>query len=252
MFAVVLTSCSQAAQPTAIPTIVLDAGPSASSTAVSASGEVVPVEAVELSFAQTGIVKSVEVEAGDTVAAGQALVTLDPTLLEARVKQAQADLDAAQTQVHYLKRVGTAQEHLDSAQADADRAQALLDSAQATLAQATLTAPFDGTIAQVQISPGESVVPGQVVTVLGDLTAFQVETTDLSERDVPDVKVGQSARVFIHALNEEFSGQVTDVARIASTIGGDVVYTVTIALDEQPEDLRWGMSADVEIETGGQ
>lgn len=252
IIAVILTSCSQAAEPTAIPTVVLNAGPSAPGKGVSASGEVVPVQAVELSFAQTGIVKTVEVQAGDTVTAGEALISLDPSLLEARVKEAQAVLDAAETQVHYLKRVGTAQEHLDSAQADADRARAQLESAQATLAAATLTAPFDGTVAAVNVSPAEAVVPGQVVIVLGDLSAFQVETTDLSERDVPGVKVGQPAKVFIHALNQEFSGSVTDVARIASSIGGDVVYTVTIELDEQPEDLRWGMSADVEIETGGQ
>ena len=37
------------------------------------------------------------------------------------------------------------------------------------------------------------------------------------------------------------------IAPQASVIGGDVVYTVIIALDEQPADLRWGMSVDVEI-----
>ena len=34
----------------------------------------------------------------------------------------------------------------------------------------------------------------------------------------------------------------------ATTIGGDVVYQVVIALDEQPEGLRWGMSVEVDIE----
>jgi RND family efflux transporter MFP subunit len=251
ILALTLNACGSASTPTALPTLVLDtAKPAASGSIVSASGEVVPVQKAQLSFPQTGIVHTVEVKPGDEVTAGRALVTLDTSLLEAKVNEAQADLDAAQTQVHYLKRVGTAQEHLDSAQADADRAQAQLESAQASLAQATLSAPFDGTIAEVDIYPAEVAVPGQVVVVLGDLTAFQVETTDLSERDVPGVKVGQPARVFINALNEEFSGHVTDVARIASSLGGDVVYTVTIELDEQPENLRWGMSADVEIETG--
>jgi len=251
ILALTLSACGSTSTPTAIPTVVLNAAkPAASANTVSASGQVVPVQKVQLSLPQTGIVHSVKVKAGDTVTAGQPLIALDTTLLEAKVREAQADLDAAQTQVHYLKRVGTAQEHLDSAQAGADRAQAQLESAQATLAQATLSAPFDGTIAEVDIFPAEVVVPGQVVVVLGDLSAFQVETTDLSERDVPGVKVGQPAKVFIHALNKEFGGRVTDVAHIASSIGGDVVYTVTIGLDEQPEDLRWGMSADVEIETG--
>jgi hypothetical protein len=41
---------------------------------------------------------------------------------------------------------------------------------------------------------------------------------------------------------------VTAISPISDTIGGDVVYKVTVQLDEQPIDLLWGMSADVEID----
>ncbi|HEX2697590.1 MAG TPA: efflux RND transporter periplasmic adaptor subunit [Anaerolineales bacterium] len=255
VFALTLTACGSPSAPTAIPTVVLQAQPEASNSgntvsSVSASGEVVPVQHVQLSFPLTGVVKTVEVKAGDSVTAGQALVTLDTAVLEAQVKEAEANLAEAQAQVHYLKRVGTAQEHLDSAQADADRAQASLDSAKATLAQATLTAPFDGTIASVDISPAETVVPGQVVITLGDLSKFQIETTDLSERDVTNLKVGQSAKITAQALGKDFDGKVTDVSRISSTVGGDVVYKVTIELDAPPQGLMWGMSVNVQIATG--
>jgi HlyD family secretion protein len=192
----------------------------------------------------------VDVKVGDLVNAGQALVELDTTLLEAKVKEAEANLAAAQVEVNYLKRVGTDEVHLESAQAEADRAQALLDSANATLAaQSTLVAPFDGTVASVDISPAETVVPGQIVIVLGDLATYQIETTDLSERDITRVRVGQPANVFIEALNEEFPGEVIDIGRVSSTIGGDVVFKVTIELDRQPQGLLWGMSADVQIQT---
>ncbi len=129
-------------------------------------------------------------------------MTLDTTILDAKVKEAQANLAATQTQVKYLKRIGTDQEHIDSAQADVDQAQASLDSAKATLAQATLTAPFAGTVASVEISPAETVIPGQVVIMMGDLSNFQVETTDLSERDVTNVQAGQTANVSVQALNQ--------------------------------------------------
>jgi hypothetical protein len=102
----------------------------------------------------------------------------------------------------------------------------------------------------VEIAPGETVVPGQILFVVADLTRFQVETTDLSERDVTRVQAGQEAVIFIEAFGEEFTGKVIDVDRIGSTLGGDVVYTVTIQFDKQPEGLLWGMSADVEIATG--
>ncbi len=251
IFALALTACGSSASPTVIPTVSLDSGSQTLSSAskATASGIVVPVTKVELAFPLSGAVKTVEVAAGDSVTANQPLVTLDSSVLEARVKEAEANVVTVKTQLAYLIRTGTSQERLDAAQANIDRAQSAVDIAKAQLAQATLTAPFDGTIASVEISPAEFASPGQIVIVMGDLTHFQIETTDLSEKDVPVVKVGQTATVFIEALNQEFSGKVVDIARFSETVGGDVVFKVTIELDEQPEGLRWGMSADVTIET---
>lgn len=257
VIALILSACtSLASTPTAIPTVVLDNddAPSNNQTsdagAVTASAVIVPVRQANLSFASVGRVKAVDVKVGDQVKTGQVLVALDTALLEAKVKEAEANLAVARVEVDYLKRVGTDVVHLESAQAEADRAQALLDSANATLAaQSTLAAPIDGTVVTLDISPAETVVPGQIVIVLGDLSRYQIETTDLSERDVTRVQTGQQARVFIEALGEEFTGKVVDIDRVSSTIGGDVVFKVTIELDQQPQGLLWGMSADVEIQT---
>ncbi len=250
ILALAITACGSSATPTSIPTVSLDLAsqPSSSNTA-SASGVVVPAMKVELAFPTLGAVKTVEVAAGDSVITNQPLVTLDASILEARIKEAEANVIIAQTTVTYLKRTGTSQERLDAAVADVERAQAAVDIAKAQFEQATLVAPFDGTIASVEISPAEIANPGQVIIVMGDLTRFQIETTDLSEKDAPAVQVGQSATVFIDALSEEFSGKVIDIARVSETVGGDVVYKVTIELDEQPEGLRWGMSTEVKIET---
>ena len=258
VMALLLSACAATAStPTAIPTVSLDNNNASSGTqsgdanSVSASATIVPLRKAELSFANVGRVKTVDVKVGDQVTAGQVLVELDTTLLEAKVKEAEANLQVAQVQVNYLKRVGTDEVHLESAQAEADRAQALLDSANTTLAtQSTLVAPFAGTVALVDISPAETVVPGRVIITLGDFSKLQVETKDLSERDVPRVQSGQTASVFIEALSQEFPGKVIEISRISSTVGGDVVFKVTIDLNEQPQGLLWGMSADVKIETG--
>src|SRR5687767_7876754 len=251
-----LTACGAASTPTAIPTVSLDDNgsssndQSSSADSISAAAVVVPPNEARLSFSTIGSVTSVDVKVGDKVTAGQTLVTLDTTIQEASVRQAEANLLAAQIQVNYQKRLGVDEVHIQTAEAEVARAQALLDSANAVLkSQSTLLAPFDGTIVAVDISPAETVTPGQVVIVLGDLSNYQIETTDLSERDVIRVQRGQTAKIFIEALNEEFSGKVIDVDRVSSTLGGDVVYTVTIELDTQPKGLLWGMSADVQIET---
>ena len=256
LIALVLSACASASTPTAIPTISLDSNGSSPNNqsgdadSVTASAVIVPVNDVQLSFSAVGLVTSVNVKVGDKVTAGQTLVTLDTTILEAKVREAEANVLAADAQIRYLNRLATDALHFESAQADLARAQALVDSAKATLlAQSALSAPFDGTIVSVDIAPAETVVPGQVVIVLGDLSKYQIETTDLSERDVPRVQIGQSANVFIEALEEEFPGEVIDIDRISSTLGGDVVYKVTIELYKQPQGLLWGMSADVQIQT---
>lgn len=244
-----LSACATAAAPEAVPTVVLEPAESASAAQSGASAVVVPVEKIELSFPLTGIVKTVEVEEGDQVKAGDTLATLDTAVLEARVREAEAAVVTEETQLAYIIRTQIDNERLEAAKADIARAQAGVDILKAQIAQATLAAPITATVASVEISPAEVATPGQIVIVLGDLTRFQIETTDLSEKNVPGIEIGQSAQVYIEALDETFSGKVADIARISETVGGDVVFKVTIELDEQPEGLRWGMSADVKIES---
>src|SRR6266542_5277826 len=104
VLALVVTACGSSAATTAIPTVSLDSGSeqsSPSSSNSSASAIVVPVNKVELSFPLSGAVKTVEVEAGDSVKAGDTLITLDTTILEAKVKEAEAAVITEQTQVAY-------------------------------------------------------------------------------------------------------------------------------------------------------
>ncbi len=265
LLAIVLSACGQSGTTEAVPTVVLEGGSSttsqsqSSSDTVAASAIVVPIQEVNMAFTSVGRVTQVNVQVGDKVSAGDVLVQLDTSVLEARVREAEANLHYAEIQLSYLVRnmgcrgegCAPSQQHIEVAENDVVKAQALVDSAKAVLAaQSNLIAPIAGTVVSVDVAPAETVSPGQVVVTIGDLSKYRIETTDLSERDVTRVQVGQSATVFIEALGEEFEGKVADVARISSELGGDVVYAVTIDLNKQPEGLLWGMSADVEISVG--
>lgn len=265
LLAIVLSACGQSGTTEAIPTVVLEGGSSTTSQSqssgdsVAASAIVVPIQDVNLAFTSVGRVTQVNVQVGDRVSAGDVLVQLDTSVLEAKVREAEANLHYAEIQLSYLVRnmgcrgegCAPSQQHIEVAENDVVKAQALVDSAKAVLAaQSNLIAPIAGTVVAVEVSPAETVSPGQTIVTLGDLSKYRIETTDLSERDVTRVQVGQSATVFIEALGEEFEGKVVDVARISSELGGDVVYKVTIDLNKQPEGLLWGMSADVEISVG--
>ena len=250
----ILAGCSQTptATPTPMPTPLSQKTLFISPNDVIASGVITPAQKAQMSFTISGRVKSVNVEVGDEVKIGQMLMALDSADLDAAVAEAEAVLRGEQAMLEFrlrgnLPRKNEGPEHREIARAHVAQAEAALTAARASQAQATLVAPFEAAIVSVDVSRGEVVEAGQVVVTLGDLNHLQVETTDLSERDVPRVKVGQAAIVYIEALNEEIEGQVMRVAPQASIVEEDVVYKVVIQLKQQPAALRWGMSAEVSI-----
>jgi membrane fusion protein (multidrug efflux system) len=228
---------------------------------VTASAVVVPAQVSELGFLISGIAKDVPIKEGDAVKAGQTLLVLDTPDLEFAVTEAQAALRSAQAYADLQKyrRVKNRRNgkiyydvipavYRERADARVQQAQATLELAQIDLAKSTLTAAFDGTVAAVSVLPGEYVEQNQGVVTLATLDRLQVETTDLSERDIAKVKIGAPATISVEALNQIVKGEVISISPISNTVGGDVVFKVTIAFHQQPSNLLWGMTAEVAIE----
>ena len=237
---------------------------------VTASAVIVPAQVSELGFLISGIARDIPVEEGDAVKAGQTLMVLDTPDLQFAVDEARANVRAALAEEQMRRndiirrykinwttftvkrlRLPVPHEEIDIANARIEQARASVEIARANLAQGTLIAPHAGTITSIKVIPGEFVPSDQAVVTLATLNALQVETTDLSERDIPSVHTGDPANIFVEALNRNISGKVIGISPIASSVGGDVVFKVTIAPDEQPEGLLWGMTAQVEIKSGG-
>ncbi len=165
---------------------------------------------------------------------------------EYEVEQARAQVYSAQARLEELK-AGARPEQLAAARAQVESAQAALAVLEAQLQKYVLVAPLDGIVLARMIEPNEVVLPGTPLLVLGDLDHLRVETADLSERDVPQIKVGQPVQVFIKALGQQITGYVSAISPLANTLGGDVVYKTTVDLDMCPPDLRVGMSAEVQF-----
>jgi hypothetical protein len=82
------------------------------------------------------------------------------------------------------------------------------------------------------------------------ISPLQAETTDLSEREIARVKVGQHASLRLKAFSSPISGMVTGITPMAGrSPDGDVVFKVTIELQGPPTQLLWGMTGDVDIDT---
>lgn len=173
---------------------------------------------------------------------------LDVAQVEAELQVAQAEHQAALAEVERLK-AGPDPDAVALAEERIKNAQAQLAANAASLADLELKAPFDGTAVEVTVHAGEWVAPGQALILLADVAHLQFQTTDLSERDVPRVQVGQAVSVYIKALDANAAGKLAAISPLADTLGGDVIYRATIELDSLPAGLRAGMSAEVTFQS---
>ena len=138
------------------------------------------------------------------------------------------------------------QEAIARANADVTAAQARLARVDATLTDRTLTAPFAGIVSQLNILPGETVGVTPVVTIVGD-SHFEI-TARIPEIDVASVAVGQKAHIRFDAFpSKDFPATISRIAIEATEIDGVGYYETTLLLDNDPDWLRNGLNADVDI-----
>lgn len=129
-------------------------------------------------------------------------------------------------------------------------AKANLDAAQDALANYVLTAPFNGTVADVQVKAGQQVGTETRAVSLADFSTWTVETTDITELEVVGLKVGQEVSILPDALPElELTGVITEISSAFTQSGGDILYTVRIRVDEADPRLRWGMTVETIFRT---
>ena len=246
---------------------------------VSAPGNVKAETEVQISAYVMGKVSRLPVKEGDLVKKGQILVQIDPTNYAAQVKQSRASLDLAkanlaQTELIYKRKqelfaaglISQEENEATTTQFNLDRArltqaEASLEQAQDTYSKTTITSPINGTVVQLNVEVGEVVVTGtmnnagSVIMIVADMSQMEVES-QVDESDVKDIKIGQPAGIEVDAiLNKTFQGEVSEVGNAAiasatsSSSNASVNYTVKVRFTDRSDDLKSGMSANVDITT---
>jgi len=158
---------------------------------------------------------------------------------------AAADVRASQAQLDLLL-AGARAEEVAAAEADVASATAALQQALVTLADTEIHAPFAGQIAVINARTGEQVTPGTPAIRLADLTAWQIETEDLTELDVVGITPGKQITLTFDAIPDlEMRGTVRYVRPIGGDRRGDIVYTVVVDPAQQDSRLLWNMTAVV-------
>jgi multidrug resistance efflux pump len=170
--------------------------------------------------------------------------------LDADVKAAQIRLDALRSWENPYLDQATNQE-ISQAEARLKQAELAVSRLALQIEDATLLAPFAGTVVEVYLEEGDQAGPGQTAMVLAALDQLVVRTTDLTELDVAQVAVGQNAEIAVDALDgQEINGTVREIGLRGADYRGDVVYEVTVELSDVADvPLRWGMTAMAKIDT---
>ncbi len=138
-------------------------------------------------------------------------------------------------------------------QAQVKQAQASLDSAKTELSYTEIKAPVDGIVISKAVEVGQTVAASfetpEIFSVAEDLTKMQIEAS-VVEADIAKVKEGQKVRFTVDSYADDyFYGVVTQVRNEATTTSNVVTYTVVIGIDNSDMKLKPGMTANVEIIT---
>jgi HlyD family secretion protein len=264
-------------------TVKVERGPITAT--VSATGTLNPVTSVQVGTQVSGQIKELFVDFNSPVKKGQLVARIDPETFEYRVRQAQADAEAARSalgraQVNVinaqreLKRTKELVERnfvspaeLDAKQAAFDLAQADLKNGQAVVAQreaslasarvdlgrTEIRAPVDGVVIKRSVDVGQTVAASlqapELFIIAKDLRDMQVETS-IDEADVGRIRVGQRASFTVDAFpGRSFNGEVKQVRKSAQNVQNVVTYTALITANNENGQLMPGMTANVRIVT---
>lgn len=161
---------------------------------------------------------------------------------------AQADVNAQQAQLDLLL-AGPRAETVAVAEADVAAATAALQQTLVALGETELRAPFDGTVAALNIETGEQAAPGVALAQLADLTTWEIETEDLTELDIVGIAPGTQVDLAFDAIPDlAMTGTVKRVRPIGEDNRGDIVYTVVIDPAQQDARFLWNMTTVVTLE----
>lgn len=225
------------------------------SKTISATGSLSAVDNVDISSKITGRIVEVLVSENQHVNAGDVLVRLDATALEATMNSCKAKLDLAEVQyLRYedlLRRGAVSQSEYDVVYADYLVALSAYEKAVSDVEDTVIVTPIEGYIIGKPTPVGQTISSGistpQVIMSVATLDKMQIETL-VDESDIGQVVVGQRVRFTVDAYSDEiFTGKVRLISRSAQTENNVIYYKVYVDVDDSKGKLLPTMTARTEI-----
>ncbi len=222
-------------------------------------------------------VTGIHAQPGDTVRAGQTLITLDNTDFIAGVKQAEALLALAQAglqsnqiqaenarlnyeRIQALHEAGAVSDQqleasraayealiAGSAEASVAQAEAGLMAARNALNNCIITSPINGVVGTISLSLGDTANPSAVAAIVSNTSQLEVEVM-VSETEVSYIQKGSPVDVVVRAVRDEpFLGEVKSISTVADPVKRN--YPVKVSLPNTEGQIKSGMFAELTIDT---
>jgi HlyD family secretion protein len=251
---------------------------------VGATGTVQAVTTVQVGSQVSGNISWLGADFNSIVHQGQVIAKLDPSLFQAQVEQARANLVKSKADVERNKvgltdaqqkytrakelatrnlipqsdldaakiAVDSAQAALQSSQATVEQAQATLSQSQVNLEHCVITAPIDGIVTSRNVDIGQTVAASfqspTLFIIAADLTKMQVNA-NIDEADVGRIRPGQAVTFRVDAYpTEDFHGIVSQIRLQPVVVQNVTTYGTVIDVPNPDLKLKPGMTANVKVE----
>ena len=251
---------------------------------VGATGALEAVTTVQVGSQVSGIIQDLHVDFNSIVRKGDLLMRLDPSLFEAQIEQARANLVRAEADVERQRvavedatrqltraedlagrklisateleaaqvALRSAQAQLKSSEAQVIQAQASLNQNEVNLEHTVIRAPIDGIVISRLVDVGQTVAASlqapELFVIAADLTKMRV-IASIDEADVGRIRPDQRVTFTVDAYpTEEFEGSVSQI-RLEPVVQQNVVTYATVIDAPNPDlKLKPGMTATVALE----
>lgn len=229
---------------------------------VTASGKIEAENSANVSTRMMGYVTKVHAKVGQKVKAGQLLVSINNTDLQAKKAQVEASILQATAAFNNAKKdyerftvlfsqQSASQKELDDMTSRYEMAKAGLEAAKqmrnevvAQFGYSNITAPFSGEVTNTFVKEGDMANPGMPLVSIEGASSLQV-TAMVSESDIANIQNGMNVNVLVKSINKTVSGKVTEVSSSAKNTGGQ--YLVKINLTQTNKAILSGMFVNVQF-----
>jgi HlyD family secretion protein len=160
---------------------------------------------------------------------------------------AESALQAAQNTLT-LAQAGSTPQAIEALQAAVEQATAGQTAAQVALNNASLVAPFSGTVENLTAQIGQVVSPGVPIASLVNNGGLKIQVY-VSEENVEQVKTGDTAQISLDAFSASttFPATVTTIDDTQTSVNGTPAYLVTLHFTTAEPQLKDGMTGNAHI-----